>query len=514
MTRASTLRQLLLIAMLSTAGTALISGSASAAPGDIHAARVADIYPGSNSSTPSDLVDIGGTILFSADDGSNGNELWKTDGTSAGTVRVTDINPGPGNANPAELTDVNGTLFFRADDNLGDEEVYRLDPPYAGPPVKIDVNPTGPSGPGRLTQFNGLLFFAATSNTASGAELWKSNGGAVGSGTEMVANINTNTDGGSFPEELTPIGSTLFFAATDGNDGGDREIWKTSGSGASEVDDITPTAGEGSGVHELTNVAGTLFFSADDLTNGPELWKSDGTDNTMVQVGPPPTGSDPQNLAALGGTLFFNADDGVHGHELWRSDGGTVASGGTALVADINTNPTSVADGYPEELIPFDGKLYFDADDGTHGEELWKTNGGGLGPGGTELVADLQPGPGSSIPSDPVVGAGHLWFRAATAAGNELWNTDGVTLHAADIAPGPASSTPTSLTPAGADLIFSAEDGASTNRELWRASVEGPPATVIPPASPAPPAAPRKKKCKNAKKRAAAAKKKCKKKRR
>jgi len=53
-----------------------------------------DINPGSGSSSPYNLTNINGTLYFTADDGTNGYELWKSDGTSAGTFQLKDINPG------------------------------------------------------------------------------------------------------------------------------------------------------------------------------------------------------------------------------------------------------------------------------------------------------------------------------------------------------------------------------------------------------------------------------------
>jgi len=38
-------------------------------------------------------------------------------------------------------------------------------------------------------------------------------------------------------------------------------------------------------------------------------------------------------FVTIGGTTFFDADDGIHGRELWRSNG---TAAGTAMVADIN----------------------------------------------------------------------------------------------------------------------------------------------------------------------------------
>jgi ELWxxDGT repeat protein len=64
--------------------------------------------------------------------------------------------------------------------------------------------------------------------------------------------------------------------------------------------------------------------------------------------------------------IYFTANDGVHGKELWKSDG-TVA--GTVMIADIN--PTNGSD--PGDFTIAGNTLYFAADDGIHGRELWKT---------------------------------------------------------------------------------------------------------------------------------------------
>ena len=68
---------------------------------------------------------MGGTLFFSADDGVNGHELWRSDGTPGGTVLVKDIRPGAADGNPFELTAVGSTLFFGADDGTHGYELWK-----------------------------------------------------------------------------------------------------------------------------------------------------------------------------------------------------------------------------------------------------------------------------------------------------------------------------------------------------------------------------------------------------
>ena len=240
---------------------------------------VKDIYPGASgpyphNSFPDKLTNVNGTLFFIANDGTTGNELWKSDGTAAGTVLVKDIHPGLEGSRSVFLTDVNGTLFFRADDGSHGDELWKSDGTEAGTVLVKDIWPGafGPnpasSAPGNLTDVNGTLFFMANDG-ANGYELWKSDGTAAG--TVLIKDIHPGASG-SLPSNLTNVNGTLSFIAVDGVNG--YELWKSDGTAAGTVlvKDINPGA-SGSFPDKLTNVNGTLFFSAADGTTGNELWE-------------------------------------------------------------------------------------------------------------------------------------------------------------------------------------------------------------------------------------------------
>src|SRR5437762_5073083 len=102
-------------------------------------------------SSPSDLTDVNGTLFFVVFAPSSGDELWKSDGTTGGTVPVKDINPGSSSSRPSNLADVNGTLFFAAFDPTNGRELWKSDGTAARTVLVRDINPgSGHSSPGRL----------------------------------------------------------------------------------------------------------------------------------------------------------------------------------------------------------------------------------------------------------------------------------------------------------------------------------------------------------------------------
>jgi len=382
---------------------------------------VKDIHSGSTGSSPSSLTNVNGTLYFSANDGTHGQELWKSTGLLSTTEMVEDINLGSASSWPLGLTNVNGRLYFTASDGINGGELWRSQGTASNTFMLKDIHPSGSSLPSFLTNVNGMLYFVANDG-AHGSELWKSNG--TNSGTMMVKDISANS---SHPLNLMAAGGTLYFSADDGVNG--RELWKSDGTNATTymMKDINQNGH--SNPHDMIYNDGVLYFAAKDAEHGTEFWKSSGTQSSTIMIKDiasktedslDKAGAEP--FLQIGSLYYFVANDNVHGKELWVTDG---TAPGTVMVKDINNGGD---DSQPKDLFNLNGILYFTADNGTNGRELWKSNGT---PSGTVMVKDIASGVADAF----LLGYysrsfakmdGLLYFAADDGIhGRELWRSDG-----------------------------------------------------------------------------------------
>ena len=181
----------------------------------------------------------------------------------------------------------------------------------------------------------------------------------------------------------------------------------------------------------------------------------------------------PMHLTVAGDHVFFSADDGVSGAELWVTDG---TGDGTRIVKDINPAGSS----NPLYFTPLGNRIVFSADGGKSGIELWVSDGTSAG---TQLLKDVNAGAANSSPLDLVAVGGWLFFTAIADADEatgtvrtQLWTTDGSGAGTRLVweAPGRFTGyTIRNLTRLGRQLLFSAPtavdaEGLSTNIELFR----------------------------------------------
>lgn len=405
------------------------------------------IEPGSADSNPTSLLNFGGTLYFQTTTTAFGSSLWRTSGTNIAQVVMNSgpgINPDPSNSYPNELTGSGGTLYFQAINAATGAELWRIGTDGAAQVVQVSgstggINPgLDSSSPISLTDVSGKLYFQANSN-GNGNELWRVNSlgfaelvddSVLGAGIAPgVAN--------SYPEQLTNVSGTLYFSATDGSQG--VELWRVAVSGVAElVEDSVAGGGIAIGSAsslptQLTNVNGRLFFSARNAQQGTELWRIDNAglaivvDNALPGDGINPSiaSSNPMQLSVANGTLYFTADDGSHGVEIWKiSSATTLGANQVNLVAGSFRGINRVSENSnPINLSLLNGTFYFVATDGINGTELWRLNSLGV----AEIVEDSVSGGGlnsgaiSSNPRDLVSVNGSVYFTADTLTGMGLW---------------------------------------------------------------------------------------------
>ncbi len=326
-----------------------------------------------------------------------GSELWSVHGAPPAASKVTSLGPFD-----SVLGIVGGqtAYFVRSGTPSAPSDLWMTDGTAPGTRrVATAVGPTTNAAIYETAVLGSDLFFIG-----AGGDLFRTNGTAAG--TVRVKDFPGPT---LIDAQMARVGDRVFFAVNG-------VLWRTDGTeaGTVMVDDI---GGGQLAFWFLRELNGALVFRAFRAETGFELWRSDGTPEgtrLLRDIRPGPASSYSYLLLRAENQIFFVGNDGEHGEELWVTDG---TSEGTRMVTDLAAGPASSS---PFPLQPVgDGRLAFSASDGASGDELWITDGTLFG---TWLLADLAPGPRSSTPYSPALVGDQLFFTADDGViGRELW---------------------------------------------------------------------------------------------
>ena len=399
------------------------------------------------------LVEMGDVFFFVATDGLHGYELWRSDGSLAGTRMVRDLCSGLCSSMPESLLAVEDRLYFVAWTPEAGRELWSSDGTPAGT-VRLDVRP-GPDGssPSTLTAADDLLLFLVRDSEGS-SELWRSDGTA--SGTWRVRVFDQGMSPWRFGESVGDSGAFILRV------GSDFELWASDGTVAG-----TRRLASAPFPHAMRDLRATtdrLFFRIRKSSSDYELWSSDGTaSGTQLALS---SRFQPNRFEPYGNLLLF-----VRNGYIWSSDG---TAQGTGVWLRPNCSP--------DALSSSDVGLFFSCSDGL-GLEPWFSDGTASG---TRRLADTVPGsaggltassrflasPGGALFAAPKPGAPEefvLWFSDGTVAGTQAvqgteslsWFSEGVRL------PKPTS--------AG----FLVRSGESSHAEYVVVDAQGNPTTLL-----------------------------------
>ncbi|PQJ75514.1 T9SS type A sorting domain-containing protein [Polaribacter gangjinensis] len=358
---------------------------------------------GTSSSNPNNLFVFNNKIYFAADDssGSNtpgnvdlGSELWVTDGTSEGTTFFKDFNIGSSNSTPNFFFTFNGTMYFSANTGSGNvlissdgtvDGTVATGGGFVFEPRELDgliyyINTTDANGlyqfdgttqikvpnsgsehvnfiGAQIIAFNGKIYgygFTATDDPTIGRELY-SYDPATDTYT-LIKDITGNSNDSGISNFVT-IGNELYFEALG-------KVWKTDGTTNGTVE--VTAANTLTGTDFYFNWNGVLFFEGDTGVSNDQLFKYDPNTDTITNVsnitGSTATGGnnhDPEDYAVVGNYMYYRGEpaDDTNGY-LYRTNGNTT---------ELITNTIKDID----QIVVLNGKLFFEGDNGTTGNELY-----------------------------------------------------------------------------------------------------------------------------------------------
>jgi len=369
--------------------------------------------------TARSLTAVGNLVYFTSL-GATGEELWRTDGTAAGTLLVS----GLAGADYDQMLAVSGRLFCFVWTSSGQVLLCSNGTPAGTQTIPVTLSAQYASLAALGAEVVGTFGFAS-----SGMELYASDGTLAG--TRRLTH-NQERPGVRSASRGVALGETLFVVADTAPFG--RELWRTDGTaaGTALVQDLTPGPGHGVNEFAVATFRGQLWFAS-----GNALWRSDGTAaGSSLVVQPDPAVPWLSGVVAAPDHLLFSTGGSGGVQRLWRSDG---TAAGTVELDSAGTYQT-LSNWFQVGGLTFYIKQNF------FSRELWRTDGTLAGKVFLGLSEDAFGVLGNRV-----------LFRRASGAGLDIWSTTGTV--ASNVLVAHVTWPPLSSAAIGDRLVWVALDG-------------------------------------------------------
>lgn len=430
---------------------------------------IVKVGSGSLIKAPYVMSQLGDKVIFYGNDDAHGSELWISDGTLVGTHLLKDIATGRANSMTdysfSEFVILNNKAYFIATDDTGKLNIWRTDGTEAGTELfqNIEGN-TYNNIISKLKVMGGNLYFAITTvGSSRQSKLWKTDGTVAG--TTLIKIINSSN---GIVFRMTVINNKLFFVTLVGSL--NFQLWSTDGTTigtipllvftsdiffrepvlsaindkiiftgyANSKDGLWSSDGTVAGTiliknrvsnnsfSDLINYNGKVYFWGGDTDSKYKLWSFDGTAiNTKIAINSlklPAYNSFQPSLKFVANNLLFLIFTDGKSFKLWKTNG---TDGLLEVVKDKDNKAIEYSQNPRFWATP--NKLYFTYFDSQSGRELWTTDGSSAN---TFLLKDINQSTNHAIPYGSyrsTVLNHQLYFTAQEnlTGRNELWKTDG-----------------------------------------------------------------------------------------
>jgi ELWxxDGT repeat protein len=432
------------------------------------------IGSGSIIKAPYVLTQLGNKVIFYGNDAAHGSELWISDGTLSGTHLLKDIATGRGSSmtdySYSEFVILNDKAYFIVTDDTGKLNIWRTDGTEAGTELFQNIGGNNYNNIiSEIKVMGGSLYYAVSTsqpNSNSECKLWKSDGTTIG--TYVIKNITSLYNNIVF--SLTSTDNKLFFNTFVGSS--NLQLWSTDGTTAGTIplivfvsdiffrapvltfldnkiiftgyannkDGVWSSDGTVAGtiliknkipntsLSDFINYNGKVYFWGQDSDSRYKLWSSDGTStNTKVALNSSKlqrySTSQPYSEFVSNNLLFLVFRDG-NNLTLWKTDG---TDNLLEIVKDSDNNNLAISNLQNPRFFATPNRLFFTNSDSTHGKELWATDGSSAN---TFQLKDINQSTNNAIPYGSFRSTilNHKIFFAAQenlSGRTELWTSDG-----------------------------------------------------------------------------------------